>query len=236
MSRMIRAMDKQRAVGVDLPGQRVAVVPVRAPAKRALSIMAALEWAFAVERVSIEFDEFAEPRGCDTVWRLMQRGMVGCKVDGGGTSARHDDAEVIASHLAQLPVGSGGMGMAVQIASYARAGAKPDWMRDAAPRCVPTATRLTKHGMFACTEVVSKVETLHRGRKHLHEVLVCPVTYRPSAAQIGAARRHYLDWWGALLELRHQVMVTGLRTIAITDAMPPMTPWIKVVDSENVNL
>jgi len=192
---------------------------------RILSIKAALEWAFAVERVSIEFDEFDAPSGCDTIWRLMQRGLVGCKVDGGGTSPRHDDAEVLASFVADLSHGAGGRGMAVQVASLARACAEPDWMRDAAPRCVPVETRMTKHGPFARTEVVGQVETLYRGRKVKHDVTACPVTYRPSGAQIASARRAYLDWWGALLEVQSRARLAPLRTILITDDMPPMVPW-----------
>ena len=37
----------------------------------------ALEWAFATERVSVDFDEFAAPSGADTIWRLIQRGLLG---------------------------------------------------------------------------------------------------------------------------------------------------------------
>ena len=42
-------------------------------AKRQMSILQALEWAFATEQVSIEFDEFDEPAGSDTIWRLMRQ-------------------------------------------------------------------------------------------------------------------------------------------------------------------
>lgn len=228
---------KERAREFDRAGVR-AVRPCQlaAKAKRLMSVREALEWAFAVERASVDFDDFAGPGGVDTIWRLMQRGRLGCEIDGGGSTPRHDDAEVIASIVAQLPVSVGGKAMAVQLATLARAGMVPDWMPGAAPRCVPQDTRLTKHGLFAKTEVVGSEETQYRGRKVKHDVVVCPVTYRPSMAQISAARRAYLDWWGALLDLQYRLAVAGLRTIRISREMPEMTPWHKAVDSQNVNL
>lgn len=76
-------------------GQAVPVV-----AKRALSVRQALEWAFGAERASVDFDELNDgPPATDTIWRLMQRGLLGCRIDGGGRSLPHDDAEVIASIL-----------------------------------------------------------------------------------------------------------------------------------------
>lgn len=198
-------------------------------AKRSLSVVKALEWAFAVEQVSIEFDEVnpdAYTVGCDPIWRMMQQAVLGCRVDGGGTSARADDAEVIASIVARLPVAQGGKGMAVLVAHHARACSMPDPMVGASPRVVPRdGLRLTKHGEFAKTEVVGTVETVYRGRKAVHDLVACPISYAPSAAQISAARRGYLDWWGALLHLRHELSGCGLMSIDITQDMPPMTPW-----------
>jgi hypothetical protein len=195
--------------------------------KRTLSIKAALEWAFGSERVSVEFDEINDaPPATDTIYRLMRQGVLGCKIDGGGKSFGHHDAEIIASFVARLPLEHGGKGMAVQIANLARAGVAPDWMPGAAPRCVPREWRLTKHGDFARTEVVGKGEIEFRGRKVKYDLMACPVTYSPSAAQIAAARRDYLLWWGALLDLRHELHhFGGLTSIALTQDMPPLSPW-----------
>lgn len=194
--------------------------------RRELSVRAALEWAFAAERVSVDFDKIHDgPGGTDTIWRLMQRGRLGCKVDGGGRSARHDDAEIIASFVSQLDEGHGGRGMAVSIARYARACSVPDWMPRAVPRCVPVDVVQNPHGVFAKTEVVGQVEVLRRGRKKKVDVVACPVTFFPSAAKIASARREYLAWWGALLDLRVSLAGARLRTITVTQQMPPIKPW-----------
>lgn len=199
--------------------------------RRDLSILQALDWAFRVECAGMDFAEATRGEGdrvgVSTVWVMMQRGALGCQIDGGGTSAPHDDAQIIASYLAALPVARGGRAMAAQIASLARLGMVPDWMPDARPACVPRAWS-GKGGRFARTEVVGRIVTKRRGREVVHDVLCCPVTYTSTAAQIGRARRNYLDWWGALLDLRGDLVVgQALRTIRLTAAMPPLSPWIR---------
>jgi hypothetical protein len=194
--------------------------------KREMSIKAALEWAFAAELASVDFDEIRDhPGGVDTIWRLMQRGRLGCKVDGGGRTQRHDDAEVIASFVGNLGPELGGRGMAVRIAQLARCCDVPDWMPGASPRCVPVEVVQNAHGVFAKTKVVGHVEVLKRGRKKTVEVLACPVDFTPRAETIAAARREYTAWWCALLELRVNLMHAGLRTVAITQQMPRRRPW-----------
>jgi hypothetical protein len=196
--------------------------------KRAMSIKAALEWAFGAEHAQVDFDDLvpagARP-GVSTIWVMIQRGQLGCKIDGGGRSRPADDAELIAIAVANLPAALGGRAMAAEIAALARAGLAPDWMPDASPRCVPREWRNTKHGLFARAEVVRVETTLHRGRRVEHDVLACPVTYVPTAQQIAMARRRYLDWYGALLHLRADLVTTGLQHISLTHAMPALTPW-----------
>lgn len=195
-------------------------------ARREMSIKAALEWAFSAERVSIEFDEINDrPPATDTIWRLMRQGMLGCRIDGGGRSLAHDDAEVIASFVGSLGPEFGGRGMAVRIAQLARCGAEPDWMPGARPRCVPVDVVQNPHGTFARTVVVGQAEVLRRGRKRKVDVLACPVEFAPRPATIAAARREYTAWWCALLELRVNLKHAGLRTISLTDRMPPRAPW-----------
>lgn len=198
-------------------------------AKREMSIKAALEWAFGTEHAQLDFDDMA-PQGArpgmSTIWLMMQRGALGCQIDGGGRSRPASDAETIAAALAGLPAVHGGKPMAADMAAWARAGSTPDWMPDATPRCVPVAWHNTKHGYFAQTEVVRVETLLYRGRKTTHDVLACPVTFAPSAQQIGMARRRYLDWYGALLHLRHDLRGDLLTAIRLTDAMPPLNPWL----------
>lgn len=201
--------------------------------KRDMSIRAALEWAFGTEHAQIDFDDLAPEGarpGTSTIWVMMQRGQLGCQIDGGGRSRSADDAETIAIALAALPVALGGKAMAVEIAALARAGAAPDWMPDARPRCVPREwCRENQHGASARTVVVETIVTQNRGRKTQYHVLACPVTFVPTAQQISMARRRYLDWYGALLHLRADLVAAGLTRIRLTHAMPPLAPWHKAI-------
>lgn len=208
--------------------------------RRSMSVQRALEWAFGIEHARLEFDELGETSGnlrggVDGIWIMMQRGQLGCVIDGGGTSYPADDAEIIASAVSSLPVEWGGRQMAVFIAQSARAGIAPDWMRDARPKYLPMDVRTNRHGTFAATEDArhlgpegwpAQERKGRKGRVVKSPVLYCPVYIAPTARQIASARRRYLDWWGALLwlgaELRGLDILTG---IEITQAMPPMTPW-----------
>lgn len=197
--------------------------------RRELTILQALEWAFATEHAALDFAEDqgdnARP-GVSTIWQIMMRGQLGCSVDGGGCSLPAADADIIASAVAALPPALGGKAMAVRVAELARAGTVPDWMPDARTRCLPRGWRNSKHGEFAQTDTGSTWTYTHRGRRVQHLASCCPVRYSPTAHQIGAARRGYLDWWGAILHLQSQLR--GLRALdglRITSAMPPMTPW-----------
>ena len=143
----------------------------------------------------------------------------------GAEPARHSDAEIVAAVVARLPVGQGGRAMAVRIAELARARVAPDWMPGAQPRVVPVGWRNHKHGAHAVTEVCGEDRHVHRGRVVRRERRWCPVVIRPTASQIAAARRGYLDWWGALLHLQAELRAIGLERHLITRAMPPMVPW-----------
>lgn len=213
---------------------------IRKPAKRQMGIERALHWAFGREFARVEFDELSETSGnarggVDGIWLMMQRGALGCEVDGGGQSEPAWDAEVIASTVSNLPVSHGGKGMAAQVASLARSGSAPDWMPDARPRFRPMRIVENQHGWTAATidtatlgaEGWQPVKRIGRkGRTVVEPVLGCPVYLTPTAAQIAAARRGYLDWWGALLWIGGELRTLGiLSEIEITSAMPPMTPW-----------
>lgn len=203
--------------------------PVRVvTGRRRLSVLQALEWAFAVEKVRLDLDDLPEFHvGVDTIWSLIQRGHLGCRVDGGGRSHAHDDAEVIASFVAALPAGHGGQSMAVAIAEMARAGRVPRLLEGEARRCVPVAMRATKHGVFAVTERVGTAVTVYRGRRVEHEVLACPVTYTVTMAEVMSARRHWMRWRGAVAHLRQELAtVGGLRSVELTDDLPDATPWV----------
>lgn len=201
-------------------------VPVRAVG----SVRQVLEWAFGAECASVDFDEFRAPAGRDTIAVLMDRGLLGCKVDGGrmgGGAQSADDAEIVAGVVASLPVSRGGRGMAVKVAEYARAGSVPEYYPDARPRVVPLEWRGSKHGPHAVTEDARDLRFAGFGRFAVKDSRCCPVRIVPTAQQIGAARRFYLDWIGALMHIQHELQVIGLSRWEITRELPEMTPWTR---------
>ena len=67
-------------------------------------------------------------------------------------------------------------------------------------------------------------------RPRRYDVRVCPVVYRPDGAQVAAARRNYLQWWSALIELRTTFELNNsLSRWFVSHNMPPMTPWKKSI-------
>jgi len=204
-----------------------------AKVKRALGVQAILEWAFRVEKAQLELplpkDVSEEGFGFGMEYVLLQRGALGCKVDGGQhkmgsyTSA---DAEVVAATLAGMPDSLGGKRVAIYIAELARAGMTPDWLPGAVPRCVPVETKSNQHGERASTIVIGTERVLSRGKWRTIEVLACPVTWRPHPEQIAAARRGYDEWWIALDWVRDALVMGGmLREVEVTGAMPKTRPW-----------
>lgn len=207
---------------------------------REMGIRRALEWAFRDERACLEFDDLGDAagslrQGVDGIWVMMQRGQLGCVIDGGGRSSPAWDAEVIASALGHLPDEWGGKRMAARIAGLARAGLAPDWMPDSRPTIAPVERQHNQYGWTARTESASRLgprgwpPQARRSRKGalVHDpVLFCPIQIINPAAKIAAARRAYLDWWGALWWIGAELRGLGiLATVTITHEMPPMTPW-----------
>lgn len=138
--------------------------------KRALGVQAALEWAFRVEQAQLELplppDVTEEGFGFGLEYVLLQRAVLGCKIDGGQHKIggyTHEDAEVIAATVAGIPDSLGGKRMAIRVAELARAGLTPDWMPGAVPRCVPTIVKQNQHGTHAGAIVVSTERIRVRG-------------------------------------------------------------------------
>ncbi len=120
--------------------------------KRALGVQAALEWAFRVEQAQLDLplppDVTEEGFGFGLEYVLLQRAVLGCKIDGGQHKIggyTHEDAEVIAATVAGIPDSLGGKRMAIRVAELARAGLTPDWMPGAVPRCVPSIVKQNQH-------------------------------------------------------------------------------------------
>lgn len=202
--------------------------------KRPMSVQQALEWAFRVEHAQLELPEPPDPErdygfGFGLEYVLLQRAILGCKVDGGQYkigSYTHEDAEVIAATVGGMPDSLGGKRMAIRVAELARAGLTPDWMPGAVPRCVPVETKRNQHGERATTVVVGTERVLSRGKWRTVEVLACPVTFSPHPQQIEAARRAYSEWLSALKWIRDGLILGGvLREIVLLQATPSAMPW-----------
>lgn len=202
--------------------------------KRALGVQAALEWAFRVEKAQLELPEPEDVTdkgfGFGLEYVLMQRAVLGCRIDGGQHkigSYTHADAEVIAACVAGMPDAMGGKRMAIRVAELARTGLTPNWMPGAVPRCVPVEVKRNQHGERATTMVVGTERVLTRGKWRSVEILACPVTWRPHPQQIEAARRDYDEWWQALGWIR-EGLIAGrmLREVEVTGVMPKEKPWL----------
>lgn len=203
--------------------------------KRSMSVQQALEWAFGVEKAQLELPlpkgVAEEGFGFGLEYVLLQRAILGCKIDGGQHkmgSYVHVDAEVIAAIVASMPDTLGGKRMAIRVAELARAGLTPDWMPGAMPRCVPVDIKRNRHGDRAVSVVVGTARALISGKWRIVEVRACPVTFIPTPQQIEAARQAYDDWWQALDWVRDGLIAGGmLREMEVNAAMPPVQPWIR---------
>lgn len=235
-----KALDKARKAGaVTLPKAPMALrasamVSVRRSRLRHMSVRQAVEWAFGVEHARLDFDMTGvrafDRMGVSQEWILAEVKRIGCRVDGGGQSSCHSDAELIAAAVEALPVALGGRQMAVLVAACARAGMVPDWRGNDRPRIVPLGWDLGEDGQWHAHtqegeeyQYPGKAWQVRRGR-----AVYCPVRYEGGAASVSAARRTYLDWCGAMLHIACEIGRPGyLSDIILTDQMPPLSPWGK---------
>lgn len=198
-----------------------------------MSVQRLLEWAFAEECARLDFDEEAHRApnsfAVGPEARLVEQAALGAKVDTSrGRSYPHHDADIIASVVASLGPENGGAGMAIAVADYARARRCPDWMRDAQPTLVPLDWHENQWGRRGKTAPTGERYKVRNRKGVLVErvVVYTPCTWHPTASQISRARRHYLDWYGALLEIGHRVKTMGSLTHhEVTGQMPRLTPW-----------
>ena len=202
--------------------------------KRMMTVQQALEWAFGKEQAQLELPQrpdldLGQRQGFGLEYVLMQRAVLGCKVDGGQHkigSYTHEDAEVIAATVAGMPDSFGGIRMAIRVTELARAGLTPDWMPGAVPRCVPVDIKRNRHGDRAVSVVVGTERILVKGKWRTVDIRACPVTWRPYPEQIASARRGYEDWWAALDWVRDGLLAGGmLREVQVAEVMPKVRPW-----------
>ena len=228
-----QAMQKPQdieAVGKGAMVARSAVRPGRGGVKTQVSILELVGWAFQREKASLDFHCVSGPRASVGMeYIMMQRAMLGCRVEGGGRSERHHDADIVASALAVLPERVGGRAMAILIVEHAREGRLPVWDVKQEPRCLPVEWKQSKHGTYAarefCREVGQRWPLSQLGRD---DGYWCPVWYTATGADRARARRGWLRWWGAMLELRDTFRIYGgLTAFEVTESMPRRCPWEK---------
>ncbi|MBR9764131.1 MAG: hypothetical protein GYB53_11555 [Rhodobacteraceae bacterium] len=210
---------------------QVAIMKGRRVGVREVSILELLDWAFRKEKVSIEFDAMrsvmpGQMPGFGMEWVMIERARLGCRVDGGGTSPCHPDADAVADALAQLPEACGGRSMAITIAELARVGEQHGWAEGCTMKVAPRAWRQTYKGPFAETEVAMSWRYESRGRQREVQARWCPIVVHNQPAETARARRAYLQWWSALRELRDTFRnYGGLCSHQVTAELPPMKPW-----------
>jgi hypothetical protein len=204
--------------------------------KRSMPVQQALEWAFGKEKAELELPDRPDPErgagfGFGLEFVLLQRAALGCQIDGGRYKLggyTHEDAEVIAATVAGMPDSLGGKRMAIRVAELARAGLTPDWMPGAVPRCVPVDIKRNRHGDRAVSVVVGTERALVSGKWRSVEVRACPVTFRPDAKLIEAARQAYQDWLLALGWVRDGLVVCELlRELQLNPQLPRAHPWMR---------
>ncbi len=204
----------------------------RRAAVREMTIQQALEWAFAVEHARIDFDEWGSREfdrpGIDNLWILQRQRELGCRVDGGGVSDPHPDAQIIAAAVEALPIGVGGRRMALLVAECARAGRTPDWRQDERRAIVPCGWDMTDDGEWLAGTRKLNVVVFRdaKSRTKTYRPVICPISYTGSADVLAKRRREYLAWYGALLHLLAELSwCNAFTAIRLVDGLPELSPW-----------
>lgn len=201
--------------------------PLAEDGRELIGIRSLLHWAFAIEKAQL-----CPPDGPDGIGgygyasstaAILRHEQLGCRIGGGGRSDPHPDADMIAETIVlclHWP-------LAVWVADLSRSGRVPQWDLGQ-PRLEPVAWSKRNHlGRHGKTEVCRVVEYMQRGRMRRRQDMWVPCRWVPGQDQIAAARRGYLDWWGALLSLSASLSTVQFDRFRLTDRMPPMVPWKK---------
>lgn len=211
------------------PEQIVNPLGVSPCGRKVVTIQWLLEWAFGVEYASLDFDEINDDRpSVGHEYGIIQQLMLGLEPGRGvkpdtsfGRSLPHDDADIVSTFLRH----SVDFYMALKVAEYARNFATPKW--DLGPQKIQPLNWGKKNhlGVHGKTEVYRTIDYTVRGRRRQRKDLWVPCEWVPSASQIAAARRGYLDWYGALLEVLFAMQAVELTKFVLCERLPPMKPW-----------
>jgi hypothetical protein len=197
--------------------------------KRTVTVQAFLEWAYAVERVSMSGGGGlleAERRAAGVV--VPGRSMTGALADqatlgvrvsgGGGLSCCHEDAE-LADRVVYRWLEPGERALVV---SHAKMRSAPDWMPGARHRLEPRRKFNAGRTAQWRPEVVSYVE----GRAGQVPAF-CPVVERDAPETVARAREIYTRWRAALFVVHDALLTPGVTLSAhkLVSDFPPATPW-----------
>lgn len=200
--------------------------------RQATGIWPLMQWAFQREGAQIEVGHAALGTQLPTFgveYVMIEQAKLGCRIDGGGRSSVHPDADLVADAVGVLPPERGGLPMAYALAEMARSGILPDCRIGARPQYEPLKwAQPSQYAPTAKTMSMGRASYEVRGRRREYEMVYCPVRVTTSVAEIAAARRRYLDAWGALAHVRDTLRIGGgLSAWQVDMSMPPMKPWEK---------
>jgi hypothetical protein len=215
---------------------------VATDARRSIDIWGLIVWAFQREAAQLDLgrdgftDNCSDGFGYASMTAIIaEHEQLGCRVDGGGRSDPHPDADLVASALSVLSEGCGGQRMALTIAEHARANTLPEWRLETSIE--PREMVSNQHGHMAKAADASELfragwpaqERVNRkGVRVTDSVMYCPIVVRGGAAQMAARRRHWLLFRSALLELRTSFQFRNdLTSWVVVDWLPPLRPWSK---------
>lgn len=212
----------------------------RIDARRSIDIWGLIVWAFQREAAQLDLAREGFATRCSEGFGyasmtaiIAEHEQLGCRVDGGGRSDPHPDADLVAAALSILPEGCGGQRMALTIVEHARANTLPDWRVETS--IVPREWISNQHGHLAKTADAAGLgvsgwpaqERINRkGVCVADAVKYCPVVVRGSAAVVASRRRQWLLFRTALLELRTTFQYgNDLTSWVVSDHLPPLRPW-----------
>lgn len=209
--------------------------------KRQMSVRLALEWAFMTECAFLDLsdgrNELRPNVGIE--WKVIQQMKVSnYRIQGGGRSDAHPDAEIIAAALTRMSQISGFTKLAIMIAEHARNGLVPDWMPGAVPQLEPAEwKRGSRFKRMSKEQVLRRYKVPHKQPHPKYpgqfitrminvEETWCPIVWPVTLSEIQSARKDYTGWVVALNWLRDKLISDGdLDTIEITERLPTHRPW-----------
>jgi hypothetical protein len=212
----------------------------RIDARRSIDIWGLVVWAFQREAAQLDLrrESFAESCvggfGYASMTAIIaEHEQLGCRVDGGGHSDPHPDADLVANALSVLSEGCGGQRMALTIVEHARANTLPEWRVETS--VIPREWFTNRHGRTAKTADAADLGTAgwpaqersnRKGVCVADAVSFCPIIVRGGGAEIASRRRHWLLFRSALLELRTSFQAgNDLTSWVVGDQLPQLRPW-----------